>query len=160
MMLLAVPTFAQWTTFVVDDDGDPLTTYPTLTQAMATANTFPNGPHAIEIRPGTYSDANLAVSSNVFMITGDGAGDVFFVAPAGTDDFLQFNTTQALEISGINVSGYDNAFWSSGAVPTPDVHDITFDGQKIGQGGAPATGPGHSDSHGRHILVALHCYAS
>jgi hypothetical protein len=132
MMLLAVPSFAQWTTFVVDDDGDPLTTYPTLTQAMATANTFPNGPHAIEIRPGTYSDANLAVSSNVFMITGDGAGDVFFVAPAGTDDFLQFNTTQTLEISGINVSGYDNAFWSSGAVPTPDVHDITFDAVTTG----------------------------
>ena len=43
-LVLSGMAYAQYSTFIVDDDGNPLTTYPNLAAAIATAQTFAGGP--------------------------------------------------------------------------------------------------------------------
>ncbi|MEW6052068.1 MAG: right-handed parallel beta-helix repeat-containing protein [Candidatus Zixiibacteriota bacterium] len=107
-LALAVPSFAQYSTFVVDDNGDPLTTFPTLAQALTTAQTYPNGPHKIVIMAGAYSDYNLTYDpTKVDEIYGDPAaavGDIVFTSPAGTNNFITAGTN--LQIRHMTLDGY------------------------------------------------------
>jgi hypothetical protein len=89
LMLISLPAYAQYTVFTVDASGAPLT-YPTLASAIATANSWPLGPHKIMIKAGTYHDADLN-PVNVDEIYGDPAaapGDIKFVSPAGVHNFI------------------------------------------------------------------------
>ncbi|PWB75384.1 hypothetical protein C3F09_02520 [candidate division GN15 bacterium] len=92
-LVLGGTSFAQYSTFVVDDDGNPLTTYPTLAAAIATAQTFAGGPHKIVIMAGAYGDADLSVydPTKIDEIYGDpaaAAGDIVFTSPSGTHNFM------------------------------------------------------------------------
>jgi hypothetical protein len=71
--LLTMTAISNANTFVVDDNGNPSTTYPTLKAAILTANSFPGLKHEIIIMAGTYSDAGLsfAVPGKIASIVGD-----------------------------------------------------------------------------------------
>ncbi|HUV31742.1 MAG TPA: cohesin domain-containing protein [Acidobacteriota bacterium] len=109
-VLFAVPAMAQYTVFVVDDDGDPATTYPTLAQAVATAQAFA-GEHRIEIRPGAYSDVGVWIDHSqpgvIREIVGDDKSTVIFTAPVfQTGTWLDPHGTTDLTITGITVVSY------------------------------------------------------
>ncbi len=104
--LAAAPAMAQYTTFVVDDDGNPATTYPSLAAAIATAQTFSGGPHKIVIMPGNYSDYNLTPNpTKIDEITCNAnPGEVVFTSPAGTNNFITLGLDQHL--AGMTLVGY------------------------------------------------------
>ncbi|MBK7140452.1 MAG: right-handed parallel beta-helix repeat-containing protein [bacterium] len=106
--LAAAPAMAQYTTFVVDDDGNPLTTYPSLSAAIATAQTYAGGPHKIVIMAGNYNDVNLTPNpTKIDEIYGDPdatPGDIVFTSQTGTFNFITLGLDQKL--SGIKLVGY------------------------------------------------------
>ena len=108
LCMSALPAMAQYTTFIVDDDGNPLTTYPTLSAAIATAQTFAGGPHKIVIMAGSYSDNSLTPNpAKIDAIYGDSAaapGDIVFTSPAGTFNFITLGLDQS--IRNIKLVGY------------------------------------------------------
>ena len=108
LCLSAMPAMAQYSTFIVDDDGNPLTTYPTLSAAIATAQTFAGGPHKIVIMAGSYSDISLTPNpAKIDAIYGDSAaapGDIVFTSPAGTNTFITLGLDQS--IRNVKLVGY------------------------------------------------------
>jgi len=132
-MLITASAFAQYTEFIVEPGGSP-TTYPDLTTAVATAQTF-TGEHRIVIRPGHYTDAGVFIDhtqpGKIREIVGDGSDVVFFEGPAtgifppatGTGMFLDVRATTGILITGLNISGYDAAVATWGAAAT----DLQFD---------------------------------
>ena len=158
-LLMVAPASAQFSTFVVDDDGDPGTTYPTLAQAIATAEAFTGGPHIIEIREGTYSDYGIVftTSTKIGQIVGAGDDLVIFEAPAGSYqavNFMDVGGTDDLTISGITVKGYVYGIYNT-ELAGQDVDGITitdcvFDDN--GEDGYNAAGPDYLDDGGAIYL--------
>ena len=108
--------FAQYTEFIVEPGGSG-TTYPSLTAAVATAQTF-TGQHRIVVRAGTYNDASIFIDHTkpgvIREIVGDGKDVVFFQAPvpgafpvSQANTFLDVKSTTGIKIQGISVVGYD-----------------------------------------------------
>jgi hypothetical protein len=116
--------FGQWTLFTVDDDALPGgTTYPTLAGALATAATYPNGPHKIMIMEGDYYDVNMTVA-NVNEIYGDPAeepGDIVF---HGASNFLTL--ISGVTISNMTITGYADALQGPGA-SNCTIQNVIFD---------------------------------
>ncbi|MBU0984922.1 MAG: right-handed parallel beta-helix repeat-containing protein, partial [candidate division Zixibacteria bacterium] len=140
-VFMALPVMAQWTEFVVDDDGNPLTTYPTLAQAVATAELYTgSNPIRIVIREGAYSDAGVVIDHGavgiIEEIIGDGSDVVVFTAPVAAqfpatqaNTFLDVSATTGLTIRGISIVGYDAAIATWGAMATDlTVDDCILDG--------------------------------
>ncbi|SYZ72833.1 exported hypothetical protein [Candidatus Zixiibacteriota bacterium] len=97
--------------FVVDDDGNPATTYPNLTTALATAAANPAGPHQIQVRPGAYHDYSISVPANVDEIVGDDAATVIFTPPTAQKKIanlfnLNADYTNGLLIKKLTVKNY------------------------------------------------------
>lgn len=133
ILMFSMSGFAQYSTFIVDDDGNPATTYPTLQQAITTAEAFAGGPHSIKIMPGSYSDANITYNAaKIGAIYGDSAsaaGDIVFTAPLATDNFINFGAN--LYIANLTIVGYNyalNGLDRSGMV----VENVVFDGNARG----------------------------
>jgi hypothetical protein len=108
-ILINISAFAQYSTFVVDDNGNPATTYPTLAAAIATAQTFAGGPHKIKIMEGSYADVNLSVynPAKIDEIYGDplaSPGTIKFTSPSGTNNFL--TAWNGLTIKNLKLVGY------------------------------------------------------
>ncbi len=141
--LAAAPAMAQYTTFVVDDDGNPATTYPNLAAAIATAQTFSGGPHKIVIMPGNYSDYNLTPNpAKIDEITCNAnPGEVVFTSPAGTNNFITLGLNQHL--AGMKLVGYKG----TGVTVVGDnvvVEDLIIEG---------ASGIGVNISNANNIMV-------
>ena len=133
-LLFTVPAYAQFADFVVDDDGNPLNTYPTLTQAVATAELYAGSdPIRIIIEAGSYSDVGVVIDHGaigvITAILGAGSDSVFFTAPQNdTGVFLDPSGTTDLEIAGINVANYLYGMGTMTAGCTGlNIHDCIFD---------------------------------
>ncbi len=118
--LLTITSVTYANTFVVDDDGDPSTTYSTLNAAILTAESFPGIDHDIIIMPGAYSDAGLAISvpGKIKSIMGDPgsvAADIVFTDPSyQTNTFLTISGTSGMSIGDFTVVGYVAGFNGAG----------------------------------------------
>lgn len=121
--------------FVVDDDGVP-PTYPTLANALASAQLDLNGPHQIMILHGDYTDNGLIVPTNVDHIYGDPVEDraniVFHAPQFQAVDFLYFDTAagqtimDGLTIEHLTIKEYQYALMG-GVVNDIVIKDIEFD---------------------------------
>jgi len=125
----ALTANAQYQTFVVDDDGDPGTTYPTLGEAIATAQTYAGGPHKIVIMPGAYSDYNLTYNpAKIDEIYGDPgfeADEMVFTSPVGTYNFLTAGTDLSLKnMKLVGYAGYGIYAPASGVT----IEDLIIEG--------------------------------
>lgn len=120
-LLIAGSASAQWTLFTVEEGAIPNgTTYPTLAQAIATAETYAGGPHKIMIKAGNYNDVGLTPNGlKVGEIYGDpeaAVGDIVF---NGGSNFMALD--DGMTVSHFTVTGYDDAFQLN------DDQDCTID---------------------------------
>lgn len=147
LMLISSIATAQ-EVFVVDDDGNPATTYQTLKAAILTAESFAGGPHMIVINEGTYSGAGLVISNTakIASIKGrdgaDPADIVFQAATYQTVNFLDISGTTNLLISGFTVLDYDTAFVGHGV----DGVQMTY--LRLGNNGVDGYVGGNDESGG------------
>lgn len=131
LFCLSLTAQAQYSTFIVDDNGNPATTYPNLAQAIATASTYAGGPHKIIIEPGIYPDADLAGlnPAKIGEITGDPdslAETIKFISPSGVHIFL--TVPNNLKIGHFSVIGYKNVGLYLNGTQSAIVDGILFDG--------------------------------
>jgi len=112
-LCLSSMAFGQWTLFTVEEGATPGgTTYPTLTEALATAATYTGGPHKIKILAGTYDDVNMTVV-NVDEIYGDPEAEPGDIVFDGGSNFLTL--ISGVTIQNMTIQGYDDALRGPGA---------------------------------------------
>jgi len=122
ILVFALATVVSADIVYVDDDGDPVTTVPTLQAGIATAEALPGGPHDIVIMEGSYDDYGLVISdpTKIASITGDPSGDktlIVFQAPTAsyqTVSFFDLSGTTDLVINHFTVKDYQFGFDGSG----------------------------------------------
>jgi len=132
-LLITGSASAQWTLFTVEEGAVPNgTTYPTLAQAIATAETYLGGPHQIMIKAGDYYGTDFAPNSaKISDIYGDPDAAVEDIVFHGGSDFMTLSSN--MTIAHITVTGYDDAFTDAGVVITNTViDDVVMDGNAIG----------------------------
>ncbi|KAA3632540.1 MAG: T9SS C-terminal target domain-containing protein [Calditrichaeota bacterium] len=124
--VFTMTTIASANTFVVDDDGDPGSTYPSLAAAIATAESFAGIGHEIKIMPGAYTDAglSLAVTDKITAIYGDPGSDIADIVFTGTGTFLTQSVTAGMSIGHFTLDGYDTGVFVDGV--DASVSDIAF----------------------------------
>jgi len=141
-LILASAAMAQYTEFIVQPGGSG-TTYPNLTAAVATAQTF-TGQHRIIVKAGTYNDAGIFIDHTkpgvIREIIGAGKDVVIFQAPVPgafpvgpANTFLDVRSTTGIKIEGISVVGYDLGIATWGPMAAGlIVNDCLFDSNIAG----------------------------
>lgn len=132
-LVLSGMAYAQYSTFIVDDDGNPLTTYPNLAAAIATAQTFAGGPHKIEIMAGNYSDHSLTVydPTKIDEIYGDpaaAAGDIVFTQPAGPAKNFLTGWNGLVTLKHFALVGYGLTAINANGAPGLEITDMSIRG--------------------------------
>lgn len=109
-LLITGSVSAQWTLFTVEEGAIPNgNTYPTLAQAIATAETFAGGPHKIMIKAGDYYGVDFAPNGlKIGEIYGDPAAEVADIVFHGGSNFMALD--DGMMVSHFTVTGFDDVF--------------------------------------------------